>query len=513
MRRPTRTAAFAVAAVTTAATAAALLPVLTSPAAGAAPTCSVTYTVTNQWDTGFQGNVVIANTGSPLTGWDLSFGFAGGQKVTQGWNAAWTQSGPTVHAASLSYNGAVPTGGTVSAGFLGSWSGKNPMPTGFTLNGAACTQVGQPTQTTPSTPASPTTTPPTTTPTTPPTTPPTGDTAPPKLHVAGNKLVDSTGRQVVLHGVNRSGTEFACAQGNGIFDGPVDDTAIEAIKSWKGVTAVRVPLNEDCWEGLSYVPAADGGANYVAAITGWVDRLVAHGITPIVELHWTHGTYTGNSAGCSDVNATCQKPMPDAQYAVPFWTSVANTFKSNTSIVFDLFNEPYPDRAASSTDQAWACWKDGGTCPGISYPVAGMQDMLDAVRGTGAQNVVLLGGLAYSNDLTGWLAHEPTDPTGNLAAAVHVYNFNSCANSACWDSQLAPVAAKVPLVAGEMGENTCAHSFVDGFMNWLDAHRLSYLGWTWNTWDCSSGPSLISAYDGTPTAYGLGLKNHLASLG
>jgi endoglucanase len=38
--------------------------------------------------------------------------------------------------------------------------------------------------------------------------------------------------------------------------------------------------------------------------------------------------------------------------------------------------------------------------------------------------VILLGGLAYSNDLTGWLAHRPTDPTGNLAAAVHVYNFN-----------------------------------------------------------------------------------------
>jgi hypothetical protein len=54
---------------------------------------------------------------------------------------------------------------------------------------------------------------------------------------------------------------------------------------------------------------------------------------------------------------------------------------------------------------------------------------------------------------------------------------------------------------------------VDSFMNWLDAHHLSYLGWTWNTWDCSSGPSLISNYDGTPTNYGLGLKNHLASLG
>jgi hypothetical protein len=299
--------------------------------------------------------------------------------------------------------------------------------------------------------------------------------------VSGNQIVDSSGKQVVLHGVNRSGTEFACAQGRGIFDGPVDDAAIDAVTGWKGVNAVRVPLNEDCWEGLPYVPAADGGANYVAAITGWVNRLVAHGLTPIVELHWSHGLCTGNSAGCSDVDATCQKPMPDAQYTIPFWTSVANTFKSNTAVVFDLFNEPYPDRAASTTEQAWACRRDGGSCPGIGYDVAGMQDMLDAVRGTGARNVVMTGGLAYSNDLTGRLAHEPTDPAGDLAAAVHVYNFNSCASSSCWDSQLAPVAAEVPLVAGEIGENTCAHSFVDGFMNWLDGHRIGYLGWTWNT--------------------------------
>ena len=40
--------------------------------------------------------------------------------------------------------------------------------------------------------------------------------AAPQLHVSGNKLVDPTGSQVVLHGVNRSGSEFACVQDNGI---------------------------------------------------------------------------------------------------------------------------------------------------------------------------------------------------------------------------------------------------------------------------------------------------------
>ncbi len=337
-------------------------------------------------------------------------------------------------------------------------------------------------------------------------------TAAPALRVSGATLVGPDGAARTLHGVNRSGAEFMCVQGRGIFDGPVDDTSIAAIASWKA-TAVRIPLNEDCWLGLSDVPAAYGGSAYTSAISDFVHRLEAHGITPILDLHWTHGQYTGNSSGCSDTNATCQKPMPDAQYAPAFWKSVATTFKGDQAVVFDLFNEPYPDRATSTAAQAWTCWRDGGTCPGIGYQVAGMQTLVNSVRSTGATNVIMAGGLAYSNDLSQWLQYRPSDPAGNLTASWHDYNFNACSSSSCWDSTIAPVAAAVPLITGEIGENTCGHSYIDTLMAWLDQHRISYLGWTWNTWDCSSGPSLISAYDGTPTAYGAGLRDHLLSLG
>ena len=47
----------------------------------------------------------------------------------------------------------------------------------------------------------------------------------PQLHVSGNKLLNAAGQQVILRGVNRSGTEYACVQGNGIFDGEVDQAA------------------------------------------------------------------------------------------------------------------------------------------------------------------------------------------------------------------------------------------------------------------------------------------------
>ena len=54
--------------------------------------------------------------------------------------------------------------------------------------------------------------------------------------------------------------------------------------------------------------------------------LIAAGITPIVEMHWSYGQYGGAGANCTDTKANCQKPMPDAQYGPAFWTSVANAF-------------------------------------------------------------------------------------------------------------------------------------------------------------------------------------------
>ncbi|WP_181805134.1 cellulose binding domain-containing protein [Streptomyces shenzhenensis] len=491
MRHPPRSVLLAVTGAA-ALVGAALVPVVS--ASGATPACTVQYAVTSQWDTGFQGSVTITNNMAAVSSWSLSFDFAGGQEVTQGWNAKWSQSGTTVTAASESWNGSLATGASVSAGFLGSWSGSNAVPTAFRLNGTTCNVDAQPT--------------PTPTPT--PTEPPAGGTAP-ALHVSGTKLVDAGGTAHRLLGVNRSGGEFMCVQGYGIWDGPVDDAAIKAIADWKA-NAVRIPLNEECWLGLSNVKPEYAGANYIAAVKELVTRVESYGLTPILDLHWSYGQYTGNSAGCSDVHATCQKPMPDAQYSPSFWSSVAGAFKDDQAAVFDLFNEPYPDRATSTTAQAWQCWRDGGTCPGIGYEVAGMQDLVDSIRGAGARNVIMIGGLAYSNDLSQWLSYEPTDPAGNLVAAYHGYNFNTCADASCWNSTLAPVAAQVPLVAGEIGENTCSHAFVDQAMKWFDDRGLSYLGWTWNTWDCSSGPSLISDYSGTPTAYGAGLRDHLQAI-
>jgi len=68
-----------------------------------------------------------------------------------------------------------------------------------------------------------------------------------------------------------------------------------------------------------------------------------------------------------------------------------------------------------------------------------------------------------------------------------------------------------PGVTTELGQRGCAHEFVDRYMSWADTAGVSCLAWAWNTWDCAGGPALLRR-DGNPTAYGAGIKAHLAAL-
>ena len=91
--------------------------------------CTATYSVQSQWNTGFTGQVRIACSGAALASWKVNWTYGAGQRITQAWNAACTQTGTAVSCANASYNGTVPDGGSVTFGFNASWSGSNPVPT------------------------------------------------------------------------------------------------------------------------------------------------------------------------------------------------------------------------------------------------------------------------------------------------------------------------------------------------------------------------------------------------
>lgn len=149
---------------------------VTATSAQAAAGCKVDYAVTNQWGGGFGANVTVTNLGDPVSSWSVDWTFPSGQSIQQLWNGVPSQSGSAVTVKNMSWNGNLGSGGTASFGFNGSWSGANTTPTGFRLNGVACTgapvSTPTPTPTQTSTPTPTATTTPTPTPTVTPTTTP-----------------------------------------------------------------------------------------------------------------------------------------------------------------------------------------------------------------------------------------------------------------------------------------------------------------------------------------------------
>ncbi len=328
------------------------------------------------------------------------------------------------------------------------------------------------------------------------------------LHVSGNKLVDTTGATVRLLGVNRAGSEYMCVpptKGAYTFDGPTGPNTITAMKSWH-INTVRLPLNESCWlaTGGTLQPADQ----YQADIEDYVQRLHAQGLYVILDLHWSSPDTRP---------ATYQTTMAFAAHGTAFWTSVATRFKNDPMVIFDLYNEPILDaadghnnNAVGDANAAWNCWQNG--CGVTSGMTAGMQSLLNAVRTTGATQIVIANGIDWAHKLDQWLTHKLTDATGNLIAGVHLYNNGGCTDQSCWNSTIANVAAMVPVVTGELGEVDCQHGFIDGYMTWADTHGVGYLGWAWNAQNCSTFPSLVTDNNGTPSMFGQGLHDHLLQI-
>jgi len=333
------------------------------------------------------------------------------------------------------------------------------------------------------------------------------------ITVEGNHLVNQNHRTVLLHGVNTSGTEYACVSENSIFDGneEANKSSIAAMRSWR-FNAARVQLNESCWLGIQGVERSCSGRAYQRAVENYVGALIAAGMYVIIDMHY--------SSEGGPLPATGQVAMPDERYAPAFWRSVAHAFEDKPAVIFDLFNEPYPDQDTDSSS-SWNCvlrGSAGGTCKGLDYRVAGMQQLLDSVRAVGARNVVMVGGPQYAGDLDHWLKYEPKDPLHELAASIHIYwdtparpAHSPCYRSSCWNRVLSILSQRVPVVIGEFGEMDCGDTLYPELLDFADEHGISYLGWAWFVGSCADEPSLIANYSGTPTAYGVAYKRHLMS--
>jgi Glycosyl hydrolase family 12/Cellulose binding domain len=119
-------------------------PAAARPAPGSAPvaagvSCTVRYSVVHAWPDGFQAQAVLTNTGtSAVSGWTLTWSFAGDQRVTGLWNGDFAQSGERVRVTNAPYDATIAPSASVSIGFTASSTGSIAPPAAFQLNGADC---------------------------------------------------------------------------------------------------------------------------------------------------------------------------------------------------------------------------------------------------------------------------------------------------------------------------------------------------------------------------------------
>jgi hypothetical protein len=368
------------------------------------------------------------------------------------------------------------------------------------------------------------------------------------VRVEGGRLVSADGRPLLLRGVNVSGLEDYAIQG---WAWNSDHTVYEpwggdrpswpAILGWHA-NAVRIPLNEASWLGLTTYDhdgkprQADPGKNYRSTVSRTVREATDAGLYVILDLHWSgpNVPVPGQPAPVPQTpfeSGGAQNPMADLDHSLAFWSSIANAFKDNPAVMFELFNEPYFWWLVPGESE-WLVWRNGGTIAQyvtganpyqlpFSWQSAGMQQMISAVRAAGATNVGIVRGVNWCGGMAGPLAHRPVDPAQQLAAAWHAYpNPKSPAMPAHGGEQYAYVqdiiAAGIPVIITETGDHnvpgTNGSPLVSAVLPWADRHGVSYLGWTWNAWQ-NPDNILIRDASGTPTdGYGRYFHDHLACL-
>ena len=77
--------------------------------------------------------ITIQNTGTTsVSRWNLTWTWAGNEKITQSWDATYSQSGANAKLTNEPYNAGIAPGATITGiGFNASYSGANTSPSAF----------------------------------------------------------------------------------------------------------------------------------------------------------------------------------------------------------------------------------------------------------------------------------------------------------------------------------------------------------------------------------------------
>ncbi|MDD2922495.1 MAG: cellulase family glycosylhydrolase, partial [Anaerolineales bacterium] len=213
---------------------------------------------------------------------------------------------------------------------------------------------------------------------------------------------------------------------------------------------------------------------------------------------WPNGWY--QAACCGNAADTYDSTF---SVATSFWTQMAQTYGSDTRVIFDLWNEPVHDATDWNDVTYWADLKPF------------YESLIQTVRGAGAQNIVLAAGSGWASWLGGIKDNPLTD--SNVVYAYHKYSVNGLNTPSQWNKDTGGLIGVKPVIVSEWGyeDSDVANptwagsqaSYGDPFTQWMDNNRLGNLAWMYHhDWT----PALLKA-DGTFTLYGTFVKRYLTS--
>src|SRR5579875_415279 len=315
--------------------------------------------------------------------------------------------------------------------------------------------------------------------------------------VSGNQILDAKGQPYLFHGIGRDSLEYDCNT-----DGYFDSTHLSYMgygHSGNGITywdanTIRLPLTEGYWL-RDYPSKHCVHTQYQNLIKSVVSTLTGMNMNVIIDLQWT-------DAGGAAPGGGAAFEMPDAD-SVTFWTQVATMFAGNPNVLFELYNEPHP------APGNWACLESGCAITGdksyvvdcncyitANYTAVGMQALVNAVRGTNAQNLVLVAGMDWGFDLSGFGQNPITG--GNVVYDTHPYPYSEKMPQ-YWDNAFGNISKTYPVISAENGEYDCGTSYMSRLLTYFDAHNISWIGWAWVNINSACGyPQLVTDYNGTP---------------
>ena len=179
------------------------------------------------------------------------------------------------------------------------------------------------------------------------------------------------------------------------------------------------------------------------------------------------------------------------------WQTLTALFNGDQHVIYEIFNEPQN----RPTADGWAVWRDGGPPErNQGTPAVGHQRVLEAIRATGATNVVIADGAQFAQRLDGIpLLH---DPLGQVAYGVHPYLTHTLREPDDWEPGFGFLSSQFPVVATEWtavpGVRFCKPEWETTsplLVEFLQQREIGMLAWAFDVLD-----TLIADGQHTPTS-------------